>query len=292
MSRASIKNQLLEIGAVDEDTIEIFAKRTRDCDNLTVYRDTLSGVIFINDFYIGDEVYNAGDYRGDGYSRATSQTYEDICDAERRFETYKKFTCGKTICDFGCGAGDFLKLSRNISLEACGVELQKNFVDKLVDFGISCTQSMPAGKIFDVVTLFHVLEHLPEPRKQLRELYNNLKPNGAGFIIVEVPHANDFLVKHMACKNFVDFTLWSQHLILHTRDSLQRFLLDAGFKNIKIEGIQRYGISNHLTWLKDGKPGGHKSTLGIFETDELTVAYANALSKVDACDTLVAIAST
>jgi hypothetical protein len=69
-------------------------------------------------------------------------------------------------------------------------------------------------------------------------------------------------------------------------------LLDAGFKNIHIEGIQRYGLANHLTWLKDKKPGGHKNPLSIIETENLQNSYADALSKLDANDTLVAIATT
>ena len=292
MTGVSIRGQLLKIGAVNEENIELFAERTRDRDKLKVFRDKLSGVIFIDDYYVGDDVYSSGEYRGDGYSRGRSQTYEDLCDAERRFQSYKKYICSKSLCDFGCGAGDFLKLAMNVSRETHGVELQKSFAADLTDFGIPCTESIPIGKLFDVVTLFHVLEHLPDPCKQLKNVYSHLRPDGAGSIIVEVPHANDFLLEHMASQHFIDFTLWSQHLVLHTRDSLRRFLQDAGFKNVKIESVQRYGISNHLTWLKDGTPGGHKSPLSIFETPELTHAYSSALSKIDACDTLVAIAST
>ncbi|MDP4837761.1 MAG: hypothetical protein NWS01_11550, partial [Burkholderiales bacterium] len=86
--------------------------------------------------------------------------------------------------------------------------------------------------------------------------------------------------------------LWSQHLVLHTRDSLRLLLADAGFNNIVIQGVQRYGVSNHLHWLSTKKPGGHRSLISALETPELQLAYQNALSKIDATDTLTVIATT
>ncbi|MDP2432796.1 MAG: hypothetical protein Q8O33_12290 [Pseudomonadota bacterium] len=93
-------------------------------------------------------------------------------------------------------------------------------------------------------------------------------------------------------KSFVDFTLWSQHLVLHTRESLTLMLTDAGFQIISIEGVQRYGIANHLYWLTEGKPGGHKEILSIIVTVNLIHSYSDALSRLDANDTIVAIATT
>ena len=53
----SIKSQLLLIGAIDEASTELFAEQTRDFDYLKVFRDRKSGVIFIDEHYIGDAVY-------------------------------------------------------------------------------------------------------------------------------------------------------------------------------------------------------------------------------------------
>ena len=44
-----------------------------------------------------------------------------------------------------------------------------------------------------------------------------------------------FLITKLKCSKFIDFTLWSQHLILHTRQSLQTFLLEAGYSKITIQ---------------------------------------------------------
>jgi hypothetical protein len=95
------------------------------------------------------------------------------------------------------------------------------------------------------------LEHLPDPAATLHELRASLKPDGEGTLIIEVPHARDFLIEALKLQEFIDFTLWSQHLVLHTRESLRLLLADAGYRNVMIEGVQRYSIANHLHWLEN-----------------------------------------
>lgn len=109
-------------------------------------------------------------------------------------------------------------------------------------------------------------------------------------MVFEVPHANDILLSEsIECPEFKRFTLWSQHLILHTRASLQGLLHYCGFENIIVEGVQRYPLSNHLHWLAKGQPGGHRSSISTLDTSELQTAYESALRKIDATDTLVAV---
>ena len=62
-----------------------------------------------------------------------------------------------------------------------------------------------------------------------------------GMILVEVPHAKDFLLSTLNNEDFKNFSLWSQHLILHTRESLHKMLDYAGFKKIQIARIPLRG---------------------------------------------------
>lgn len=292
---SNIKNSLLRLGLINEKNVEVFSKNTRDREGLTVYKDTKSKIIFIDEYYVGDEEYESGDYRDEPQPLMpyTNADFEDMLDTERRYQKYRQFVVNREICDFGCGEGNFLRISRPFAKSAYGVEIQKNFNDALNAEGIKCFLKLEdVNNSIDTVFLFHCLEHLPDPVETLKEIFKKLKANGEGKIIVEVPHAKDFLLDQLELESFKNFTLWSQHLILHTRDSLKSFLADAGFKNIHIEGVQRYTLSNHLNWLKNGKPGGHKNPLSIIETENLKSAYANSLSKLDANDTLVAVATT
>lgn len=295
MKSTSIRETLNRIGAISEDRIELFSSKTRDNPNLNVYRDAISNVIFIDNHYVGESEYVSGEYREQPkpLTNCAGRDYEDITDSERRYNSYRQFITAKDVCDFGCGAGSFLKRAQSIAKSICGVELQKNYADELNNSGINCHESIQnIPHPLDIVTLFHCLEHLPNPTSILQNIRANLKTNGDGTLIVEVPHARDFLIENLKSKEFIDFTLWSQHLVLHTRESLRLLLADAGFKNIIIEGVQRYSIGNHFQWLSNKKPGGHKSSLSILQTPELISSYEKALARIDATDTIVAIATT
>ena len=85
--------------------------------------------------------------------------------------------------------------------------------------------------------MFHVLEHIPYQVETLKMLKSKLKTKGK--IIIEVPHAEDFLILQDELKEFKNFTFWSEHLILHTYKSLRTILAKSGFKKINIQFYQR-----------------------------------------------------
>lgn len=293
VKKEGIASILLKLGVVHLDKIKLFSAGTRDNKNLNVYKDEVSKVIFIDNHYVGEEVYKSGEFRNapKPLMNTGRRDFEDHADTERRFEQYKQFVVGNNVCDFGCGAGSFLRRNKHLAKNLAGVELEQNYSKQLNDDGIFCTSDINEIPFeLDTVFLFHSFEHFSEPLEILKKIKNKLKPGGK--IIIEVPHAKDFMIQNLELQPFIDFTLWSQHLILHTRESLSAFLQESGFKSITTEGVQRYGLSNHLNWLKNGKPGGHKSGLSLIETEALKNSYADALSKLDANDTIVAVATT
>ena len=135
--------------------------------------------------------------------------------------------------------------------------------------------------------MFHVLEHIPFQIDTLKAIKSKLKNNGK--IIIEVPHAEDFLILQDELKEFKDFTFWSEHLILHTYKSLKTVLIKAGFRNINIQYYQRYNFSNHLGWFLKKKPGGHNFFKKL-SSKKINDSYTKNLEKLGQTDTLIAIA--
>ena len=288
----SIFQTLKKLGLSSEQTREIYNNKTRDVNDVNVWKDSVSGVIYIDNFYTGDETYTEGSYRDEECDDLgiAKPEFEAEMDAQRRFNSSIEFVAGKKIADFGCGSGDFLKLVQPYCSEVMGIELQQNYIDSLNSNGISCFNNLSDIKdnLLDIVVSFHVLEHLPNPLETLEEL--KTKVVSGGQILIEVPHAKDFLLSAIDCDEFKQFTLWSQHLVLHTRESLKKTLEYVGLTDIQIEGVQRYPLSNHLHWLANRMPGGHKSPLARLDSDELYESYRNSLARIDATDTLVALA--
>lgn len=138
---------------------------------------------------------------------------------------------------------------------------------------------------FDIITLFHVLEHLHDPISTLKQLKRLLKPNGK--IIIEVPSSNDALLTLYESDEFAKFTYWSCHLYLYNEWTLKKMVGKSNFKIYYIKQIQRYTLANHLHWLATGKPGGHIEW-GYLDHQLINQLYEKQLASVGRCDTLFA----
>ena len=115
------------------------------------------------------------------------------------------------------------------------------------------------------------------------------KLKNKGKVIIEVPHAEDFLLLQEELKEFKNFTFWSEHLILHTYRSLKTILAKSGFKKINIQYYQRYNFSNHLGWFLKRKPGGHNYFKKLV-SNKLNNSYCENLKTLGQTDTLIATA--
>lgn len=124
--------------------------------------------------------------------------FERIIFAEARhilrvIESKMSQTSPYQLLDFGCGKGQFLAMAKVQGFKALGIETEK----ERADFGREHyqvnvqTDFYQDGAItdepFDVITLLHVLEHLPQPLGLLKELTGqNLRDKG--MLVIEVPN--------------------------------------------------------------------------------------------------------
>lgn len=289
--RNAIKSLLIELGISTEDSIAPYFPRVRDRNDVSVLKCKKSGVIFLSrsdhmDIAHYKETENFT-YWGAENRRAALEAGSE--DAQRRSEQFKDIIANKKWLDVGTGAGGILDLWAPFALKTAAVEPQGSVRKSLRELGYAVYPSVEdvAEGDLDVVTLFHVLEHFTEPIDTLKSIKSKMAKGGK--IIVEVPHARDILISFFENDAFKSFTFWSEHLILHTRESLSAFLKAAGFSGIVITGFQRYPLANHLYWLARGKPGGQVAWAEL-RTEKLERAYSDMLSDIDKTDTLIAIA--
>jgi SAM-dependent methyltransferase len=280
---------MIELGLSTPDSIELFRHGTRDRHDLNVLRCRRSRVIFMETTDHIDTAHYTN-MSGLSYWSASDRieaVRTTIVDDARRAAMLRLKIRGQRWLDVGTGAGGILDLAANDCVEAAAVEPQKEARATLIEDGYTVyptIEDAPDSR-FDVITLFHVFEHLADPIGFLRAARLKLTPGGV--ICIEAPHARDFLIDFLDCGAFIDFTLWSEHLILHTRESLARFAAAGGFSQCQVNGLQRFPLANHLYWLANNKPGGHE-VWSILSEPAIDDAYAAMLNRLDRTDTLIA----
>jgi 2-polyprenyl-3-methyl-5-hydroxy-6-metoxy-1,4-benzoquinol methylase len=142
------------------------------------------------------------------------------------------------ICDLGCGGGNFLAAIRERGASVVGVDpsevscaaLQKKGIEFHLGTGDTLPDSLPKNR-FDVVTMFHSLEHCRNVETTLENARSLLKEDG--LCVIEVPN--------MECVGFQQYPeVWihtdaGRHLQFFTQDSLLSACANAGLKPVKVE---------------------------------------------------------
>ena len=109
----------------------------------------------------------------------------------------KYYKTGKVL-DIGCGTGEFLNVCKQAKWYTTGIEPSpdaRNMAIKNYNLNIleeSEIKNLPSES-FDVITMWHVLEHVPKLNERIEDLKRLIKPNG--IIIIAVPNCNSLDAK-------------------------------------------------------------------------------------------------
>ena len=197
---------------------------------------------------------------------------------------------GSTVLEIGSSSGFLLKSLQDKGCTVTGVELSHEYRDYAQAKGIktvASTSELASGEQFDILLHYYVLEHVSEPLSFLKSLLPMLKPGGK--MIFEVPNGNDPLTSLYKVPEFEKFYWWRAHHWYFTERSL-RYLLSQLGRPFEVHPGQRYDLSNHMHWMKEGKPGGMKKFAHVF-SPETEKAYAEDLKRSGHCDYLIGVIS-
>lgn len=101
------------------------------------------------------------------------------------------------VLDYGCGTGYFLQTAQNKGYRTSGIEPNDKAREIASSFGLEISKNLDeieASKKYDIITLFHVLEHVHGLRNTLKKLINRLKKNGT--LIIAVPNIDSWDSQH------------------------------------------------------------------------------------------------
>ena len=211
---------------------DIFAERVVQCKNcgfiFTNPRPTLGAL----------ERYYTDDYALEGLS--VPRTLEEFLgdshkeiwfSKDRDFELVTERKTSGRLLDIGCASGTLLWLAKQKGFAVRGVEVGRGsaeYVRTVLDIDVFCGQLEDAGfpdNSFDVITMFHSLEHVPNPRTVVREVRRILADSG--IFIVVVPNYSAWSSE----RHGADW-IWLQpqnHYSHFTPESLRNLLAWEGF---------------------------------------------------------------
>ena len=148
-----------------------------------------------------------------------------------------------SLLDLGCGDGKLVKMAKERGIKAVGIdEKQGQTVEKFEVTNL---------EFFDVISMYHVLEHIKNPVKQLKRIKKWLKPNGV--LVVEVPLTGNLSEKWLGDDYLI---YWDKtHVNFWTKDEFLRILDEAGLRVVK-KGIVWHQVFFHNITAKIGKGAG------------------------------------
>lgn len=137
---------------------------------------------------------------------------------------------GRRVLDIGCAGGAFPNAARQLGFDPVGVEPSRWMADFArrtygldVRDGILERGMFPNGS-FDMVTLWDVIEHVPQPHEVLSLAFDLLKPGG--ILLVNYPDVNSMAARLLGKR----WPFWlSVHLFYYTRRTIAKQLKRAGF---------------------------------------------------------------
>ncbi|MFD0834754.1 class I SAM-dependent methyltransferase [Mariniflexile aquimaris] len=185
--------------------------------------------------------YESEDYIS--HTDAKRNLFEKVYHLVRKISLKKKLklieSChaeSKTLLDVGCGTGDFIQVAKQNNWKVTGVEpneqarsiANKKNKDSVFDVD-QLVKLQPQS--FDVVTLWHVLEHLPNLEEDMATFKKLLKPTGT--LIIAVPNYKSYDAQYY--KEFWAAYDVPRHLWHFNKASMSKLVNKVSLELVKIK---------------------------------------------------------
>ena len=233
-----------------------------------------------------DKYYESADYisHSDNAETAMERIYQRAkrINLNHKLSLVKRF-CGQegALMDIGAGTGDFVKHAQDRGWEAYGVEPNEAARERAHGKGVPVYSRITVQQeaIYDAITLWHVLEHLPDLDQEIRTISTTLKPGG--WLILAVPNYKSLDAKYYKS----DWAAYDvpRHLWHFSRSSIKRLFGTKGYelRAVKPLWLDAFYISwlsetyrkNRLAPLSGALMGAASNLYGVFSREFSSHVY-------------------
>lgn len=205
-----------------------------------MHRCSRCGTVYAGEYADPDEVYVDGylcggtDFGLDVRHPIFQEWLAGV--GERRCRLIERHTGGRgRLLDVGCGTGEFTAAAQRHGFEVQGVEPEASGAEMARSRGLdvrtaTLEESGLPERSYDVVSAFHVLEHLPDSRAFLRTLARWCRPGG--HVVVEVPNFAS-VVRRRSGPDWIHLRPL-EHLVYHSPASLRKAFAGAGLEPVVV----------------------------------------------------------
>lgn len=183
--------------------------------------------------------YKSEDYisHTDSSKSITDKIYQKVKNYMLSFKLklIENYFSSANILDVGAGTGDFLKAAKDKNWNVSGVEPNSKARSLASKKGIELSASLEnfENERFDVITLWHVLEHLPDLENKIEKFYSLLQSDGV--ILIAVPNFKSYDAKYYK-KYWAAYDV-PRHLWHFSEEGIKRIFKKYGFKFIETKPL-------------------------------------------------------
>lgn len=172
------------------------------------------------------------------HTDANATLIDKIYQAVKKYSLWKKVRLirkygaeEKTLLDVGAGTGDFLLTAKESNWEVEGVEPNNEAKMRAKEKGIDLYSSLGTlvKRKYNVITLWHVLEHLPNLENQIKQLVWLLNENGT--LIIAVPNFKSYDARYYR-KYWAAYDV-PRHLWHFSKEAIEKLFSGHGMKVVK-----------------------------------------------------------
>lgn len=248
---------------------KIFYQRTNNGD--CILKCLQCGMLFVNPQPTQEQLEEF--YRD--FDSGYQLKYKDqvIKRSKKIFDLVQKFRRNGRLLDVGCGYGFFLDIARKNGWQATGLELSPaaaDFAKRNLGLQVFIGELAKINleeNYFDLISMQHVLEHLPDPVKILNILKTKLKDGG--ILLLIVPNASSLMAR-WAKINWLCL-MEKSHLFHYNQATLKKLLEISGFRILFSTSFQ--WSTQRLLWAFKVFIVGHKKSKEDVRLEEEISCY-------------------